>query len=219
MLATLRSTRLSRARSSYVFLRDAVSRKTLTITLVLLAIAASSGTPLDAQQSPENVPGSNTSSSGATSSDNAAIVAELEQMRARIAELENALREHSAPNQASATTAMPANTAMAPASLAPNAALETQLAPPATTTPAKIDPFSDADWTWLNGNPRNKDAAFDSAFFSPEIRADINYVYDFNHPKDDTISGSSELFRTNEVQVEQLGALGETSIIRTCAPG
>jgi len=192
-----------------VFLRDAVSRKTLTITLVLLAIAASSETRLDAQQSPENVPGSNTSSSGATSSDNAAIVAELEQMRARIAELENALREHSAPNQASATTAMPANTAMAPASLAPNAALETQLAPPATTTPAKIDPFSDADWTWLNGNPRNKDAAFDSAFFTPEIRADINYVYDFNHPKDDTISGSSELFRTNEVQVEQLGVGGD----------
>ena len=209
MLATLRSTRLSRARSSYVFLRDAVSRKTLTITLVLLAIAASSETRLDAQQSPENVPGSNTSSSGTTSSDNAAIVAELEQMRARIAELENALREHSAPNQASATTAMPANTAMAPASLAPNAALETQLAPPATTTPAKIDPFSDADWTWLNGNPRNKDAAFDSAFFTPEIRADINYVYDFNHPKDDTISGSSELFRTNEVQVEQLGVGGD----------
>jgi len=35
------------------------------------------------------------------------------------------------------------------------------------------------DWTWLNGNPRNKDTAFDSKFFTPEIRADITYNYDF----------------------------------------
>ena len=38
---------------------------------------------------------------------------------------------------------------------------------------AKIEPFSDWDWTWLNGNPRNKDTAFDSKFFTPEIRADV----------------------------------------------
>ena len=43
-------------------------------------------------------------------------------------------------------------------------------------------PFSDWDWTWLNGNPRNKDTAFDSKFFTPEIRADVTYTYDFNKP-------------------------------------
>jgi len=33
----------------------------------------------------------------------------------------------------------------------------------------------------------------------PEIRADVDYIYDFNHPKDNTISGSSEVFfRANE---------------------
>jgi hypothetical protein len=44
--------------------------------------------------------------------------------------------------------------------------------------------------------------AFDSKFFTPEIRADITYNYDFNRPVDDTMSGSSELFRTNEIQLD-----------------
>ena len=73
----------------------------------------------------------------------------------------------------------------------------------------KIVPFSDWDWTWLNGNPRTKDAAFDSKFFTPEIRADVTYTYDFNKPVDNTISGSSEIFRSNEVQLEQLGLGGD----------
>jgi hypothetical protein len=86
-------------------------------------------------------------------------------------------------------------------------------APAAAAAPAAPDPhapaFSDWDWTWLNGNPRNKDVAFDSKFFTPEIRADITYNYDFNKPIDDSMSGSSELFRANEIQVEQLGLGGD----------
>ena len=73
----------------------------------------------------------------------------------------------------------------------------------------KIDPFSDWDWTWLNGNPRTKDIYWDTKFFTPEIRADMHYVYDFNHPGDHSMGGSSELFRTGEVQVEQLGVGGD----------
>ena len=79
----------------------------------------------------------------------------------------------------------------------------------ASAKKTKIDPFSDWDWTWLNGNPRTKEAAFDSKFFTPEIRADITYTYDFNKPKDNTISGSSEIFRSNEIQLEQLGLGGD----------
>ena len=75
--------------------------------------------------------------------------------------------------------------------------------------PKPVEPFSDADWTWLNGNPRTKDIYWDSKFFTPEIRADIHYVYDFNHPDDHSMGGSSELFRTNEVQLEQLGVGGD----------
>jgi hypothetical protein len=75
--------------------------------------------------------------------------------------------------------------------------------------PAKIAPFSDADWTWLNGNPRTKNIYWDSKFFTPEIRADITYTYDFNHPADHSMGGSSEIFRAQEVQVEQLGVGGD----------
>jgi hypothetical protein len=75
--------------------------------------------------------------------------------------------------------------------------------------PAKAEPFAFADWTWLNGNARTKDSPMDTKFFTPEIRADVDYVYDFNHPKDDTIGGSSEVFRSNEVQVTQLGVGGD----------
>ena len=77
------------------------------------------------------------------------------------------------------------------------------------TEKKKIEPFSDADWTWLNGNARTKEIYWDSKFFTPEIRADIHYVYDFNHPDDHSMGGSSELFRTNEVQLEQLGVGGD----------
>jgi hypothetical protein len=73
----------------------------------------------------------------------------------------------------------------------------------------KEEPFSFADFTWLNGNARTKDVPMDTKFFTPEIRADVDYVYDFNHPKDDTIGGSSEVFRSNEVQLTQLGVGGD----------
>ena len=78
-----------------------------------------------------------------------------------------------------------------------------------TGKPGYVEPFSDADWTWLNGSPRTKEIFWDSKFFTPEIRVDTNYVADFNHPTDHTIGGSSELFRSNEVQLEQLGVGGD----------
>ena len=75
-------------------------------------------------------------------------------------------------------------------------------------TPA-TEPFAFADFTWLNGNARTKEVPMDTKFFTPEIRADIDYIYDFNHPKDDTIGGSSEVFRSKEVHVTQLGVGGD----------
>ncbi|MFZ0420126.1 MAG: outer membrane beta-barrel protein [Candidatus Sulfotelmatobacter sp.] len=93
-----------------------------------------------------------------------------------------------------------------PAVATPTSAAPSDSAP---TKKQKIDPFSDWDWTWLNGNPRTKEAAFDSKFFTPEIRADVTYTYDFNKPVDNTIGGSSEIFRSNEIQLEQLGLGGD----------
>ena len=77
------------------------------------------------------------------------------------------------------------------------------------TKPAKAEPFAFADWTWMNGNARTKDVPLDTKFFTPEIRVDTGYVYDFNHPKDDTIGGSAEVFRAQEFQLTQLGVGGD----------
>lgn len=73
----------------------------------------------------------------------------------------------------------------------------------------KAEPFAFADFTWLTGNARTKESPMDTKFFTPEIRADVDYIYDFNHPKDNTIGGSSVVFRANEVQVTQLGVGGD----------
>ena len=104
----------------------------------------------------------------------------------------------------SGTAGLGAPTAQPLSATSPNQSADAALA-----KKTKIDPFSDWDWTWLNGNPRTKEAAFDSKFFTPEIRADINYAYDFNKPKDNSMGGSSELFRSNEIQLEQLGIGGD----------
>ncbi|HEX7675550.1 MAG TPA: outer membrane beta-barrel protein [Bdellovibrio sp.] len=76
------------------------------------------------------------------------------------------------------------------------------------TEPA-AEPFSFADFTWLNGNNRQKSALLDSKYFTGSFLADTNYVYDFNRPKDHTLVGSTSSGRTNEVQLTQLGVGGD----------
>jgi hypothetical protein len=141
-----------------------------------------------------------------------AILKELEAMKQRIAELEAELAASGATATDAATALEGAKEKLEPHA-APAAVLQTATPPEQAAAPAppggKIVPFSDADWTWLNGNPRNKDTAFDSKFFTPEIRADITYAYSFNKPIDNSMGGSSELFRSNEVQLEQLGIGGD----------
>jgi hypothetical protein len=147
---------------------------------------------------------------------------QLEELKRRVAELESKASSSvvpaaatPAPQPASSSLTSPsaATSNIGPAS-APTVQAAVTQSPSVSTaaTPAqktKIDPFSDWDWTWLNGNPRNKDVAFDSKFFTPEIRADVTYTYDFNKPIDDSMGGSSELFRSNEIQLEQLGIGGD----------
>ncbi|MGH9773590.1 MAG: outer membrane beta-barrel protein [Candidatus Acidiferrales bacterium] len=78
-----------------------------------------------------------------------------------------------------------------------------------TSKKIKAEPFAFADFTWLNGNSREKTPPLDTKFFTPEFRADTSYIYDFNHPADDTLVGTSESGRTQEVQVQQLGVGGD----------
>src|SRR5579864_7654631 len=147
----------------------------------------------------------------AASDADAEIIRELERMRNRIQELESQLKQRHVGTAAVADSAKAA--AGTPEQLVSGSVSSSQAAvqteSSAAEKPAKAEPFAFADWTWLNGNPRTKEAAFDSKFFTPEIRADVAYHYDFNHPKDDTIGGSSEVFRSNEISLTHLGIGGD----------
>ncbi|MBV9624033.1 MAG: outer membrane beta-barrel protein [Acidobacteria bacterium] len=165
-----------------------------------LASAAAAGTVLGP-----------TGSADATSA-NAALRADIEQrfaiLNARIDRLEKELRAaREASGSVPATpshsteTSSPQSTAVA----APQESGASKDAPSAGPAPIEAsEPFAYTDWTWLNGTPRNKDVVWDSKFFTPEIRVDAHYVADFNHPRDDSIGGSTEIFRSNEVQLEQI---------------
>jgi putative OmpL-like beta-barrel porin-2 len=79
----------------------------------------------------------------------------------------------------------------------------------ADTTNKKPDPFSFADFTWMNGNPRTKDSPISTSYFTGEFRADVSYIRQFNNPTDHTLVGTSESGRTSEIQVQQLGIGGD----------
>ncbi len=94
-------------------------------------------------------------------------------------------------------------------------------APPAAAAPptpelgaqttTKGEPFP-GDWTWLNSNGHQTDSPMATKYFTPEFRADANYILDYNHPKDDTMGGATESFRSDEWQLEQLSFGGDIRI-------
>jgi len=188
----------------------------LTLTLLLLATSTSAQQITKIQQDTDDTV-ANTSSSNAVSptpGSNEQILKELEHMRARIQELETQLRNQStatavqvhevAPDVANNQLVSPGPPPMGQ----PAVGILQAQAPPATVE-TKSEPFAFADFSWLSGNPRTKDTPYATKFFTPEIRFDVNYTYDFNHPADNTIGGSSEIFRSNEFQLTQLGVGGD----------
>ena len=99
------------------------------------------------------------------------------------------------------------------AALALTSAAQAQSEPssPTTETPASAaevpaeeakpaEPFAFADFSWVPGNCGAERARRSSCGpFTGELRVDTVYHYSFNHPKDDTIGGSSEVFRSRRV--------------------
>ncbi len=135
-----------------------------------------------------------------------------EALQKRIEHLESQLNDRNAQGQPSADMAdasVPAHSMVEQASGSQTSTAVNALVNSAPETKGKPDPFSYADWTWLNGTPRVKDLPFDSKFFTPEIRVDTSFIYDYNHPKDDTLGGSTEIFRTNEIQMDQISFGGD----------
>jgi hypothetical protein len=145
----------------------------------------------------------------------AAVQKQLQIMQDRIRQLELELKHNAATGQPFSTTAE----SVEKSSVAPPPSRDAFLADSSQSTgeglphppekPEPSVPFVYADWTWLNGTPRNKDAVWDSKFFTPEIRFDTHYVQSFNKPKDDTLGGSTEIFRSGEVQIEQISFGGD----------
>jgi hypothetical protein len=92
------------------------------------------------------------------------------------------------------------------------AALHADPSPAATSTPDP-GPFNYVDFSWMNGNSRWTDnSVIDSKWFTPQFIVDVNYIDDFNHPIDHTISGSTSEGRSDEFQLQQLGVGGDLHI-------
>jgi len=70
-------------------------------------------------------------------------------------------------------------------------------------------PFAFADFSWVPGNLGATEKPLAFGPFIGELRVDVAYHYSYNHPKDDTISGSTEVFRHGEFQLTQLGIGGD----------
>jgi hypothetical protein len=83
-----------------------------------------------------------------------------------------------------------------------------QAPPPAPAVDLQT-PFAVGDTGWMNGTPREKSPIFDTKFFTPEVRFDMNYLQSGNHPIDHTIVGSTEEFRSGEFQIEQVSFGGD----------
>ena len=106
-----------------------------------------------------------------------------------------------------ARAAVPALAAL-PKAVAPSVPLALQAPEPGPAVDTQT-PFAVGDLGWMNGTSREKAPIFDTKFFTPEIRLDVNYLQDFNHPVDHTIVGSTEEFRSGEFQIEQVSLGGD----------
>jgi Putative beta-barrel porin-2, OmpL-like. bbp2/Carboxypeptidase regulatory-like domain len=120
-----------------------------------------------------------------------------------------------AKSSAPALALAPAPAPAAPAAV-PAAPAAVPTVPEALQAPApgpEVDtktPWADVGYVgWMNGTSREHDPIFDTKFFTPEIRLDMNYLQSGNHPIDHTIVGSTEEFRSGEFQIEQVSFGGD----------
>jgi len=142
------------------------------------------------------------------------------EMRARFAKLESQLGEASDATAADkdANALRSAETSDTNGSMAVGQAGAVP-APAATPAPPELDaqvtkkgePFP-GDWTWLNSNGHAVDSPMSTKYFTPEFRADANYILDYNHPHDDSMGGATESFRSDEWQLEQISIGGDIRI-------
>src|ERR1035441_4819834 len=199
------------------------SSSTPTSDAATPAAASPAATPAASSGSTDPVAASTAPASVSLPVNNNAVIKELAEMKARIAQLEAELKARSGTDDAAdadrdASAMRSAETddstgsltlGQAVAAAAPAAAP----APPEITaeTTTKEAPFP-GDWTWLNSGGHNVDSPMSTKYFTPEIRFDANYILDYNHPEDDSMGGSTEMFRSDEWQLEQVSVGGDFRI-------
>ena len=197
------------------------------------AAASASATPADGASStttPTSV-SSTTPSSDASPVDEKQIIQsmakEMSDMKSRMALMESALKareeadspatvqDASALRSAEGKDIAPSIGAIGQAAAAPAPAAAPT--PPEITaeTTTKAAPFNYFDQTWLNSGGHNVDSPMSTKYFTPEIRFDANYILDYNHPEDDSMVGSTEMYRSDEFQLEQASVGGDFRIQNT----
>jgi hypothetical protein len=158
---------------------------------------------------------------------NAELMKDMQEMRAEITELKANLQSRNDADALSseAIKAYEQDVAALRTAVHPVAAVTTagaqEPAPAAAAAPAppeisaetttKSAPFP-GDWTWLNSGGHNSDSPMSTKYFTPEVRFDTNYILDYNHPQDDSMGGSTEMFRSDEWQIEQASVGGDFRI-------
>ncbi len=70
-------------------------------------------------------------------------------------------------------------------------------------------PFEGKDYSWLNGNNRQKESLLSYKYFTGLVIVDSYYNYSFNDPKDNTINTSSIIGRHNEFTLNMASVGGE----------
>jgi len=132
----------------------------------------------------------------ATNPEVQALREEVSELKARLAGLESRLEAFSVTTPAPAS---PVVAATPPAG--PVAQASPQPTPVAEQTTPNPAPFAFGDFTWMNGQSRQKSQPLSNSFATVNLYLDTYYGYSFNHPKDDTIVGSGAVGRDTEWQI------------------
>jgi len=129
-----------------------------------------------------------------TSPDVEALAAEIRDLKSRLAAVEAKLDAYQAASAVPAARPVAEPQPSTPAPSGPSlAAAESPAAKPA--------PFAFGDFTWMNGQSRQKSQPLSNSFATVNLYLDTYYGYSFNHPRDDTIIGSGAVGRNTEWQI------------------
>ncbi|TWR27795.1 outer membrane beta-barrel protein [Mucilaginibacter achroorhodeus] len=75
--------------------------------------------------------------------------------------------------------------------------------------PADAEPLNYADFSWINGQNRQKSKLLDNKYFTGDFTFDMNYTRSNHNPIDNTVTGSTALARNGEAEVSFVGIGGD----------